>query len=231
MADEQKPQNAQKGSEGTGSPDDAAKAAAGTQGAAAGTTGAAGAVADVKTFTQAELDAIISREKTKAKKAAQEEAQEAARRAQMTEAQRLIAERDDALKQAKEAQQTADSRAIQTEAKLAALAAGADPGHLDYVLRLVDLADVTVDAGQVDVKAVSAAVGKVKTDLPALFGVQQAGQATVQKSGTDMAQQPTPVRSFTTAELRELQKDPVAYAELQPEIERAFRAGKIVQNT
>lgn len=216
-------QNAPNAPAGTPSPAAAGNAPAATPEATAGP--------EVKTFTQTELDAIISRRVAQAKKAALEEAQAEAAKAQMTEAERLKTERDDALKAAQDAQKAADQRAIQTEAKLAALASGADPDQLDYVLRLVDLADVAVTDGQVDAQAVAAAVGKVKTDLPALFGVQLPGQATVQKSGTDLGQQPTGVRSFTTAELRELQKDPVAYAELQPEIEKAFAAGKIVRNT
>jgi hypothetical protein len=220
-------QNAQNTGLGTPSPPAAGSAPAGAQDAAAGTP----ATDAAKTFTQAELDTIISREKAKAKKAALEEAQAEAQKAQMTEAERLKTERDEAQQAAKTAQAAADQRVITMEAKLAALAAGADPDQIDYVLRLVDLTDVAVTDGQADVPAISAAVAKVKNDLPALFGVQQAGQANVQRSGSDLGQAPTAVRSFTTAELRELQKDPAAYAELQPEIEKAFRAGKIVRNT
>ena len=110
-------------------------------------------------LTQADLDAIIQREKAKARSAAERELAEAAERAKMDETQRLQAEKADADARATEALTKANERVLQAEAKLAAGAAKVSPERVATFLRLVDLSEVEVgDDGTVDAKALDKAI-------------------------------------------------------------------------
>ncbi len=124
-----------------------------------------------KTFTQAELDAIIAKRLSRERKAWEQQLEEERKKAAMTEAERLKAEKEEAEKRANELVQAANRRIIAAEAKVAAAAAGVKPERISYVLKLADLSDIEADEnGNVDSKAIAAAINAVLKDLPELKG-------------------------------------------------------------
>lgn len=126
---------------------------------------------DGKTFTQAELDAIVKRRLARAKKEADAEREEAERKAKMDENERLKAEKQEAERKAQDAIAAANARAVRAEAKAQAASLGVKPDRLDYVLKLADLTEIEPDEdGEIDTKAVKAAVERVLKDLPELKG-------------------------------------------------------------
>lgn len=134
-----------------------------------------------KTFTQAELDAIIAKRLARERKAWEQQLEEERKKAQMTEAERLKAEKEEAERRAKEAEAAANQRLIQAEAKVVALELGIKPERVAYAIRLANLSDVEVgENGQVDTKALKAALEQVIKDIPELKGT-----STPAKSGTD----------------------------------------------
>lgn len=125
--------------------------------------------AEEKTLTQAEVDAAIAKRLNAEKTKWEQEAKERADREKMDEAERLKAEKADADKKAADAVTDANARIIRSEAKVAAVTAGAKAAQAEYVVKLADLSDVTVDDdGNPDAKAIKKAVEKVLTDVPAL---------------------------------------------------------------
>lgn len=139
------------------------------------------------TLTQAELDALIAREKAAAKKAAEDAAKQAAERAKMDEAERLKAEKADAEKAAEAAKREALAAKVEVAAERAALAAQVDPGKVDRFLRLVDLADleaVTVD-GKPDGDAIKKAVESTLADFPEFKAAAGGGRSGGDFNGAD----------------------------------------------
>ncbi len=174
---------------------------------------------------QAHIDALVAErvkraEKATEKKAAQQ-AEEAARRSQMDEAERLKAEKADAEKRAEEAEKRAERTLVAAEAKLAVLAAGAKADRIERILGLLDLDEVAVADGKPDAEAVKSAVHALKGELPELF----AGTSLPGRSGADMGGQAKP--TWSRAQIAELAKDPKAYAEHEAEIDAALAEGRI----
>lgn len=118
------------------------------------------------TFTkeqQAELDRIAGERAAaaaaKARKDAEAAAKTAAERAKMEESDRLKAEKADADKKATEATEKANQRAIRSDAKVAAVAAGVKADLVSDFLQIVDLTDIAVnDDGEPDAKAIKKAI-------------------------------------------------------------------------
>jgi hypothetical protein len=138
-----------------------------------------------KTFTQAELDAIIEkrlkREKekqveteAKLKRLAELEADEEKRRKEaMSEAERLKAEKDEAdrkaveaAENAKKAQETANQRITNTEIR--SIARSLNANNADDVLAFIDKSTVTID-DEGNVKGADEAVKALKESKPYLF--------------------------------------------------------------
>lgn len=169
------------------------------------------------TMTQAELDALISREKGRVKskfadydelKAERDrlKAEEDARqRAAMTEAERLKAEKEEAAKKAEQAAEeaakvktAANQRIINTEIRAVARALNAnDAGD---VLSFVDKAQIAIDEDG-NVTGVEEAVAALKASKPYLF------KAPI---GADAAGGSDPHRNPNKSELAALEKE---YAE------------------
>lgn len=175
---------------------------------------------------QAHIDSLladrIKRAKVDAAKAAKQEADEAARRAQMDETERLKAEKADAEKRASEADERAKQTLVSAEARVAVMAAGAKPERIGRILKLLDLTDVAVTDGVPDAAAVTKAVNALKGELPELFAATAPS-----RSGGDMGGEGK--RTWTRAQIRELAKDPKAYAEHEEEIDQALAEGRIVE--
>jgi membrane protein involved in colicin uptake len=122
-----------------------------------------------KSFTQEELDRIISDRLKRAEKQWKDAAEEEKKKAAMTETERLKAEKDEAEGKAKAALETANRRIVEAQAQVVAAQAGVKPERLAYVLKLANLADIAVDEkGTADAKAIKLAVDAVLKDLPEL---------------------------------------------------------------
>jgi hypothetical protein len=207
-----------------GGDDEASRATddAGTGGGDDNKGGDAGKV----TFTaeqQAHIDALVvdrvERAKKTAKQQALDEAKQQRDREQMDELDRVKAEKADAEKVASAAQARLDGVIIDSEAKVAVLAAGVSADRLEKALRLLDLDGVEVVEGKVDGAAVTKAVEKLKAEIPELFTVQAPA-----RSGGDFSGGGQGKRSFTTAEVKAM--SPAEYAEHREEIMAAMREGR-----
>lgn len=118
-------------------------------------------------LTQDQLDELIERRLSKARKTWENEAKTAAERAKMDEAQRLAAEKADAERAAEEARREALTVRVETAAQRAALTAQVDPARVDRFLRLVDLdVDELTTDGQPDQKAIDKVVRATLDDWP-----------------------------------------------------------------
>jgi hypothetical protein len=120
-----------------------------------------------KTFTQAEIDRIVQREKRKAAEAERKRIEDEAKTAAMSETDKLRSAKDAAEKSALAAVTAANQRLVQADAKVTALELGAKPDRVTAILRLADLSDIEVDdQGVVDAAAVKDAVNAVLADFP-----------------------------------------------------------------
>lgn len=209
----------------------AATAAAAGDAATAGssdagsTAAAAGAGAAGKTFTQAELDVIVAREKAKAEKKTKTDLEAEAQRAAMTETERLRAEKEASDKAAADAVKEANARVLRAEAKMSVLAAGAKPERVEHIVRLLDLSDIEVgDDGSVDAKLLAGAVAVLQKELPELFGGSAAQAA---RSGGDFSGAGGEgKRTWTRAEIAALAGTP-AFEEHKEDINLAAVEGRI----
>ncbi|HSW49447.1 MAG TPA: hypothetical protein VLH09_04695 [Bryobacteraceae bacterium] len=162
MADEQTTQQAQQGGQ-----QQAQDAAREREGAGAAREPNAAEAAQERTLTQSEVNAILKRERLAWQKAAEEER----KKAEMTEAERLKAEKTEAEKRAADAAAAANTRIIKTEARAALADAGVKPERRDYALRMLDLSAIEAgETGDVDEKALRAAVETLLKDVPELKG-------------------------------------------------------------
>lgn len=131
-----------------------------------------------KTFTQADLDRIVG-ERVAAEKAKHEKAlKDAQDLAGKNELEKAQLEKTKAEERATEITKTAAQRIARTEAKVAALAAGAKPDRVEALIKQADLTGAISDDGDVDDAKVKAAVEKALTAYPewkAAPGTQRSG--------------------------------------------------------
>jgi hypothetical protein len=124
-----------------------------------------------KTFTQAELDAIIAKRLARERKQWEQQLEEQRKKEQMSAEERLKAEKEEAEKKAQQIQQTANQRLIQAEAKVIAAELGVKPNRINYLLKLADLSGVEVgEDGGIDSNAIKDALNTVLADFPELKG-------------------------------------------------------------
>lgn len=179
-----------------------------------------------RTFTQAELDAIVKREKSKAEKAAAEKAQADADKAKLDETERLKVEKAEAEQAAAAATKAAAERIATSEAKVAALAAGANPERLSGVLKLADLSEAVDESGEPNESAIKAAIATVKKDYPELFGAQQQKQQGA--SAADFSQGGGGVKRYSIAAMTELaSKQPAEFLKVQDDYLKARTEGRV----
>lgn len=159
-----------------------AEGGAGTGGGAGGQGGDGGGAADKggagkgdgdpnagKTFSQEELDAIITKRLAREQKAWEIKVEEERKKANMTEQEKLKVAAEEAEKRGKAAVDLANQRLVAAEAKAQALALGVKPEKIAYLLRLADLSAADVDdKGTVNEKVVKQAIEAVLKDLPEL---------------------------------------------------------------
>ncbi|TFV91397.1 DUF4355 domain-containing protein [Blastococcus sp. CT_GayMR16] len=116
-------------------------------------------------FTQADLDRVLQTRLAEEQGKWQKKLDDAAALAGKSETDKLTIERDQAKAAATETTQKAAQRIAQTEAKVAAISAGANPERVTAIVRNADL-DSAVKDGEVDEAAIKAAVEKVLTEYP-----------------------------------------------------------------
>lgn len=128
--------------------------------------------------TQDEVDAAVekrlARERKTIRKQIADEAAEEARKAQMTETERLKTEKQEADNKAKTVTEAANQRVVKAEARVIAATLGVSKEKLPYVIRMADpelkAVDVDDGSGDPDSEAIEAAIKKVLTDVPELVG-------------------------------------------------------------
>lgn len=132
---------------------------------AAGGEGEAGAAG--RTFSQDEVNKLVAREKKRAAEAARKELEDEAKKAAMSEAEKLkveLADKDAAIAAATE---RANRRAIAAAAQVQALAAGIRPDRVAAAIRLADLAGVACDDdGEPDGAAITASIQAILKAYP-----------------------------------------------------------------
>lgn len=175
-----------------------------------------------KVFTQAELDAIVQKEKAKAEKSAREAAAAEASKAKLDEVERLKLEKQESDQRAADAVTRANGMLLTAKAELTAAAAGATGDNVEAVVKLADLSGIDVsEDGTVDAKALAAAITLVKGKYPALFG--QTGGS---RSGGDFqGGGDGNKRVYTEAEIKAM--SPLEFAKHQEDILAAQREGRI----
>jgi hypothetical protein len=181
-----------------------------------------------KTFTQADLDRILGDRLARAKSQWQAEAEEAANKAQMTEAERIQHEAQQAVAAKDETIANLRARLVAAEAKAAASALGVKPERLDYAGKLADLDAAGNDEGEVDRSVVAEAVKAVVADVPELAA---ATPGTPARSGGDFKNDNggDGKRVWKTSEITALAKSG-GYGEHEADIMAAMREGRIIRD-
>lgn len=193
------------GNEGDATAQAAAAAAEKAKGDAAGGEAAGGETAgQTLTMTQAELDAIVKREKVKQEKTTKAEAEEAARVATLSETDRLKAEKEAADVKTAAAIEAGRAALVRADAKLAAVVAGASIEKASLVLRLADLSEIDVTDDVPDAVAIKAAVERVKAEVPELFAAAGGSE----RSGGDFQGGSSSKKIWTRAEIAALSGTP-----------------------
>ncbi|WP_239613927.1 phage scaffolding protein [Cohnella mopanensis] len=194
------------------------------------------------TMTQAELDALIGREKGRATKKyadyddlkaerdrlrAEEEAR---KQAELTDKERADAEKTEALQRAADAEaasaktiEAANQRLIKAEFRAVARELNVRPDALDDALKLADLTAVTVDE-EGNVVGVKNAVQALITNKPYL--VEKTKPRNIGGGGTEDQQKPDKTKEQLLAEAAEKARksgrieDRIAYADLKEELSK-----------
>lgn len=180
-----------------------------------------------RTFTQAELDVIIEKRVKRAETEAAAKSKADAEKEKLDETERLKVEKAEAEQAAADVRKAAAERIATTEAKVAALAAGAKPERLAGVLKLADLSEAVGDDGEPDESAIKKAVEAVKAEYPELFGGSQSGKGSA--SGGDFSQGGNGgVKRYSLAAMTELaRKSPAEFAKVQDDYIKAINEGRI----
>jgi hypothetical protein len=176
----------------------------------------AAAAAGVRTFTQEELDKIVSSRVERAKAETKQAIEDEAKKAAMSAEDKLKQEIE-ALKRANEATtKAANERILRTEAKLQLTSKGYSPEQAAILMRAIDLSGVDVDgAGEFDSAAVTAAIDEVAKVMPP--AIQAAG---TERSGPDFKGEEKGKRVYTKAEIAAM--SPEEYAAAEKDIDAAM---------
>ena len=127
-----------------------------------------------KSFSQEQLDEIITKRLVREQKKWQDQIDEDKRKAELTEAEKLKEGKAEAEAKVKTITAAANKRLVQAEAKVAASALGVKAEKIPYLLKLANLTDVTVDEdGTVDAAFLKTELENILKDLPELKGSTQ----------------------------------------------------------
>ena len=123
-----------------------------------------------KTFKQSDVDAIISKRLARERKAWEKEAADKAKKAAMTEADRLKTEKEEAERKAEAATQTANNRLIRAEVLAEAATMGL---NAKAALKLVDMDSIEMDDDG-NISGVDKALKAALKEFPFLKGESSA---------------------------------------------------------
>ena len=148
----------------------------GGTGGAAGGDGGQGGAAGGKTFTQEDIDAIVTKRLAREQKTWEAKLEDEKKQANMTEQEKLKAAAAEAENKGKVAVEAANKRIVAAEARVIAAELGVKSERIGHLLKLADLSGADVDdKGEVNTKAVKQAIEAVLKDLPELAGGGQGG--------------------------------------------------------
>jgi alanyl-tRNA synthetase len=143
----------------------------GAGGAAGSGDGGQGGAAGGKTFTQEDIDAIVTRRLAREQKTWETKLEDEKKKASMTEQEKLKAAAEESEKKGKTAVEAANKRIVAAEARVIASELGVKSDRIGHLLKLADLSGADVDEkGEVNTKAVKQAIEAVLKDLPELKG-------------------------------------------------------------
>ena len=124
-----------------------------------------------KHFSQDDLDKIIQKRLARERKSWETQLEEEKKKASMSEAERLKAEKEEVEAKLATIQTAHGQKLINTEAKLIATELGVKAEKQKYLMKLVDLEDVTLDEeGNVDTEELTKSIQSVLDDMPELKG-------------------------------------------------------------
>jgi hypothetical protein len=122
-------------------------------------------------ISQEKFDEIIQREKAKAAAAERKKVEADLRSSQISEADKLKQEKDEAERKLAEHQSSIGARLIKSEARVQASALGIRPERMDAAMKLADFSGFTLDAkGEPDAESIKGALAKVVADYPEFAG-------------------------------------------------------------
>ena len=137
--------------------------------AGAGDGGAAGG--DQKSFSQADVDRVVSQRLAREQKSWETKLEERTKQANMTAEEKLKAAAQEAEGKGKAAIEAANGRLVHAEARIVASDLGVPAAKIPYLLKMADLSAAEVDdKGELNAKAVKQAIEAVLKDLPELKG-------------------------------------------------------------
>ena len=124
-----------------------------------------------KLFSQEDLDKIIQKRLARERKSWETQLEEEKKKASMSEAERLKAEKEEVEARLTALQTEHSQRLINAEAKLIATELGVKADKQKYLMKLVDLDEVTLDEeGNVDTEELTKSIQAVLDVMPELKG-------------------------------------------------------------
>jgi hypothetical protein len=124
-----------------------------------------------KLFSQEDLDKIIQKRLARERKSWETQLEEEKKKASMSEAERLKAEKEEVEARLTALQTEHSKRLINAEAKLIATELGVKADKMKYLMKLVDLDEVTLDEdGNVDTEELTKSIQAVLDAIPELKG-------------------------------------------------------------
>lgn len=124
-----------------------------------------------KLFSQEDLDKIIQKRLARERRSWEAQLEEEKKRASMSEAERLKAEKEEVETRLTALQTEYSKRLINAEAKLIATELGVKADKMKYLMKLVDLDEVTLDEeGNVDTEELTKSIQAVLDAIPELKG-------------------------------------------------------------
>lgn len=124
-----------------------------------------------KLFSQEDLDRIIQKRLARERRNWETQLEEEKKKASMSEAERLKAEKEEVEARLTALQTEYSKRLINAEAKLIATELGVKADKMKYLMKLIDLDEVTLDEdGNVDTEKLTKSIQAVLDDMPELKG-------------------------------------------------------------
>lgn len=167
------------------------------------------ATAPSATFTQSDVDRIVKDRLDRERKAAADER----KKADMTESEKLKAEKAELEDKVTEAEAKANKRMTVAEARLQSISAGVKPERIDALLKLADLSSVDIgEDGEPNAKQIKTAIEKALGEYPEFkVGASAKGGADYSGNGGQPALTEAAIMAMSPAEVSANMKQIEAY--------------------